>query len=130
MASKHDEPIDPNAPALVVLYGSDARRIRALGRDVTVIGKARGCDVVLDAHDVSTVHCVITRRGDGLRLRDCDSRAGTRLNGETIDEAALSDDDLLQIGPFSFRVRLPAPTARDRIAIGAAAEGLGEQAAA
>src|SRR5581483_3990393 len=86
-----------------------------LDRDVIIIGRARGCDLGLEAPDVSSLHCVITRGPYGFSLRDCGSRAGTRLNGDAVVEATLNDEDLLQVGPFSFRVHLPAscrPTSR------------------
>src|ERR1700719_4264401 len=107
MGSKHDEPIDPGQPALILMYGDAARKRRPLSRDAVTIGRARGCDIWLDAPDVSSLHCVITRSGDGFHLRDCASRSGTRLNGDGVGEAALQDRDILQIGPFSFRVFLP-----------------------
>ena len=68
----------------------------------------RGCDIGLDAPDVSSLHCMIWRGAAGLQIRDCGSRAGTRINGDTVQEAMLHDGDILQIGPFSFRVYVPA----------------------
>jgi chromosome segregation protein len=41
-------------------------------------------------------------------LRDCTGRGGTRLNGQSVTDAVLSDGDILQVGTFSFEVRLPA----------------------
>jgi pSer/pThr/pTyr-binding forkhead associated (FHA) protein len=96
-------------PALVLLYGTPGASLvrRPLDRDAVILGKSRGCDLVLTAPDVSTVHCVITRTAGGFSVRDCGSRAGTRLNGEPVEVAGLHDDDLLQVGPFCFRVVLP-----------------------
>jgi pSer/pThr/pTyr-binding forkhead associated (FHA) protein len=77
----------------------------------TVLGRARGCDVELESPDVSSVHCVITRGPEGLRIRDLNSRAGTRLNGDRIrTEYELRDQDVIQLGPFSFEVAVPGPT--------------------
>src|SRR5262245_45755934 len=103
-----DEPQGPAQATLVVTYGTTPNKHRPLNQPVTVLGRARGCDIGLEAPDVSSVHCVIYRQGGGLRIRDCASRAGTRLNGEAVQEAPLRDGDTLQIGPFSFRVDLPA----------------------
>jgi predicted component of type VI protein secretion system len=96
-------------PALVLLYGTAGASLkrRPLDRDAVIVGKSRGCDLALEAPDVSSIHCVITRTAGGFSVRDCASRAGTRLNGERVEEASLHDGDLLQIGPFSFRVELP-----------------------
>jgi chromosome segregation ATPase len=107
MSSKHDE-FDPTRPALVLLYGTAGKKHRMLDRDVLLIGRARGCDLGLEAPDISSVHCVITRGAAGISVRDCQSRAGTKLNGNAVRESPLHDGDLLQIGPFSFRVHLPA----------------------
>src|SRR5207248_1429179 len=77
-------------------------------RDVSTIGRARGCDLRLDASDVSTVHCIIFRSDSVFHVRDCNSRAGTRLNGETVrGDRPLHDGDILMVGPFSFELYVP-----------------------
>src|SRR6185312_7846481 len=51
----------------------------------------------------------ILHTADGWRIRDCSGgRFATRVNGQTIHEESLRDTDVLQIGTFSFEVRLPA----------------------
>jgi exonuclease SbcC len=107
MASTHDNAFDPTKPALVLLYGNSTKKHRVLDRNVLLIGRARGCDLGLEAPDVSSVHCLIMRGADAFHLRDCQSRAGTKLNGNLVREASLHDGDVLQVGPFSFRVHLP-----------------------
>lgn len=99
--------------ALVLLYGiaHGEQKRWPLHRDATIIGKSRGCDLVLEAPDISSLHCVISRHAGGYSLRDCNSRAGIRLNGDAIEEASLHDGDLLQIGPFSFQLALPPASA-------------------
>lgn len=94
-------------PALVVTFGSTSNRRRPINRLTTVVGRARGCDVGLEAPDVSYVHCLITRSPDGLVLRDCKSRSGTLLNHKPVNESSLADGDLIQIGPFCFKVSIP-----------------------
>lgn len=100
----------PGVPALVLLYDLPGVSLKVcpLEREATILGKARGCDLLLHAPDISHVHCVISRSGGVFSVRDCDSRAGIRVNGERVTEATLRDGDLLQVGPFSFRLRLPA----------------------
>jgi pSer/pThr/pTyr-binding forkhead associated (FHA) protein len=105
MPSKHDLAIQP---VLVPVHGGMDKKPRPLDRDVITVGRARGCDIGLDAPDISTLHCVIYRSRDGLRLRDCGSRTGTRLNGIPAKNNSLCDGDVLQIGPFSFVVQIPA----------------------
>src|SRR5438128_2118477 len=95
-------------PELILLYGSTDKKNQPLEGDVVVIGRARGADIGLDAPDVSSLHCVIWRSSVGYQARDCGSRAGTHLNGDRIKECLLHDGDVLQVGPFCFRVSLPA----------------------
>ena len=94
-------------PALVVLHGGAPNTCRPLDRDVLTVGRARGADIGLDAPDVSSLHCVIWRGSVGYQIRDCGSRAGTKVNGDLVHESVLRDGDVLQVGPFSFRVQLP-----------------------
>jgi len=94
-------------PALVLLFGDADDKSRPLDRDVLTIGRARGADIGLDAPDVSTLHCLIWRNSVGYQIRDCGSRSGTRVNGDLVKESILHDGDVLQVGPFSFRVQLP-----------------------
>jgi pSer/pThr/pTyr-binding forkhead associated (FHA) protein len=123
MTSKVDDSFDPAQPALIVTFGSTNRKHRALVRTATVLGKASGCDVGLVAPDVSHVHCLIVRSPEGFRLRDCASRTGTRLNGDMVTEAMLRDGDILQVGPFSFRLYLPPHLAPAPVSAGPAPEG-------
>jgi hypothetical protein len=107
MASHHDNEFDASKPALILLHGNTTKKHRPLDRDVIVVGRARGCDIGLEAPDISSIHCIITRHGTGFALRDCQSRSGTKVNGDLVREAVLCDGDLLQLGPFSFRMHLP-----------------------
>ena len=107
MVNKHEQEFDPSRPALVLVYGNWSKKHRMLDRDVILVGRARGCDLGLDAPDISSIHCVIHRGPKGFHVRDCQSRAGTKLNGNNVRESPLKDGDLLQIGPFSFRANLP-----------------------
>jgi hypothetical protein len=95
-------------PALVVTYGNTTRKHRPLNQDVTLLGRAPGCDIALVSPEVAPVHCVIARGPGGWRLRDCTGRGGTRVNGRSVTDVLLCDEDVLQIGTFSFHVRLPA----------------------
>ena len=112
MAKDREDKLDPAQPTLVVQHGNTARRFRRLEKDVFVLGRAPGCDLGLDAPDVAAVHCVIHRGAEGWRVRDCSGRGGTRLNGRSVLDEALADEDVLQIGSFSFALHLPKQKAR------------------
>ncbi|HZT78822.1 MAG TPA: FHA domain-containing protein [Gemmataceae bacterium] len=102
---------DPARPALVVTHGNTARKHRPLERSPYLIGRDRCCDLALVAPEVAAVHCVLSRGPSGWRVRDCGSRAGTHVNGRAVQDAPLSDGDVLQVGPFSFHAHLPAEPA-------------------
>jgi pSer/pThr/pTyr-binding forkhead associated (FHA) protein len=97
-----------NQPVLIPIAGNYDKKPRALDREVTTVGRARGTDLCLEANEISTLHCVIYRTAEGYRIRDCNSRCGTRINGESIKSAFLHDCDIVNMGPFSFEFRLPA----------------------
>jgi pSer/pThr/pTyr-binding forkhead associated (FHA) protein len=100
------------APAELVLQNgrlSGARR--ALKPHVTVVGQAVGCDVRLDVAGVSPTHCLLVHTPAGLVLRDLHTETGTFVNGERASLHTLRDGDVLAVGPFRFKVRLPPVTA-------------------
>jgi pSer/pThr/pTyr-binding forkhead associated (FHA) protein len=99
--------MDKTQPALLVQHGNTAQKHRPIDRAAVALGQARGCDIELDAPEVSSIHCIISRGPDGVYIRDCNSRMGTRINGERIKECYLHDADVLQVGPFSFLVYVP-----------------------
>src|SRR5581483_10951720 len=106
MSSKHDAAMGAQA-TLVPLHGGLERKARVLDKEAILIGRAHGCDIRLESAEISSVHCLVTRGSDGWRLRDCNSRAGTRLNGDQVKVSRLHDGDLVQLGPFCFQVQLP-----------------------
>src|SRR5687768_1208203 len=97
-------------PTLSPLFGGPDKKPRFLDKDVVTVGRARGCDITLDANEVSAIHCIFYRAATGYRIRDCGSRTGTRLNGDAVKNSLMADGDVLQIGPFSFEVKLPTRT--------------------
>jgi chromosome segregation ATPase len=100
-------------PALILVYGGSDKKPWPLNRDVVTVGRAKGCDIVLEAPDVSSLHCLVWAFQGGYQVRDCGSRAGTQLNGDRITESILHDGDILQVGSFSFRLALPSPPRKE-----------------
>ncbi|MEI7683487.1 MAG: FHA domain-containing protein [Planctomycetota bacterium] len=94
-------------PALLPMFGGMEKKPRFLDREVITMGRARGSDFCLDGNEVSALHCIIYRAADGYRVRDCGSRTGTRVNGQCVKTGLLGNGDVLQIGPFSFEVKIP-----------------------
>src|SRR5262245_11111540 len=112
MRNEEKEPIDPATPVLIVTYGNAARKSRPLDADLLLMGRSPACNIHLVSPEVAPIHCVLARRASGWLLRDCSGRPGTRVNGKPIQEVALEDGDVIQVGAFSFQARLPADPAQ------------------
>jgi pSer/pThr/pTyr-binding forkhead associated (FHA) protein len=97
-----------NQPVLIPIAGNYDRKPRSLDREVTTVGRARGSDLCLEANEISTLHCILYRTAEGYRIRDCNSRCGTRINGESVKTGLLHDGDIINVGPFSFEFHMPA----------------------
>lgn len=109
MHQEREASIKPGQAALIVTYGNTTRRYRPLDSDLVVLGRSPNCDISLVSPEVAPIHCLLQRRSDGWYIRDCcGGRHTTRLNGRPIHEEKLSDCDVLQVGTFSFEMRLPS----------------------
>lgn len=109
MYNEREASFKPGQAALIITYGNATRKVSPLEGDLVVLGRAPTCDISLGSPDVAPVHCILQRNDDGWRLRDCSGgRHTTRLNGRPVREAQLHDCDVLQVGTFSFEMRLPA----------------------
>lgn len=107
----------PNAPAaesaaqpvaeLVVQNGRLSGARRVLANPLTLIGRAEGCEVRLNVEGVSPHHCALVLGPVGLWLHDLRTASGTLVNGEAVASCALHDGDILEVGPFRFRLRVP-----------------------
>jgi pSer/pThr/pTyr-binding forkhead associated (FHA) protein len=102
-----------NFARLVVEGGPDdgAALVLALpDRDYTV-GRARDCALVLRDDDVSRVHAGLTRRWDGVFVRDLGSKNGIELSGVRIaGERRVHDGETILVG--GTRLRLSDPEER------------------
>jgi hypothetical protein len=101
-------PIKAGQAALIVTYGNTTHKQRPLDRDLIILGRSQVCDITLVSPEVAPIHCVIQRAGHVWRVRDCcGGRHTTRINGRPVQEEMLHDNDVLQVGTFTFEVRLP-----------------------
>jgi hypothetical protein len=80
---------------LAILHDSQRTPIEGA---VIQIGRAPGCDIVLDDRNVSRRHAEIRRRGPVVVLIDLDSTNGTIVNGRRVREHPLADGDRITLG--------------------------------
>jgi pSer/pThr/pTyr-binding forkhead associated (FHA) protein len=113
----HNAPPGDGVPLigeLVVLNGRQSGARRPLTVPVMFVGRTQGCDVRLNVEGIEPFHCVLASRPGEVTVRDLNSAQGTFVNGQRISAALLRDGDLLDVGPFRFRLLLPTtpPVAR------------------
>lgn len=71
----------------------------------TSLGRGEDCDIVLEGHTVSRIHCEIVQLGSAYILQDF-SRNGTFSNGQRVQKTRLQDGDQLRIGQNILLVHL------------------------
>jgi adenylate cyclase len=64
----------------------------------SVVGRAASCDIVLDDHSVSREHAALLVSNGRLRVVDLNSRNGTFLNGEAVQQVDLVPGDNVTFG--------------------------------
>ncbi|MDZ4657800.1 MAG: FHA domain-containing protein, partial [Bythopirellula sp.] len=87
----------------------------------TLLGRGTDCHITVPDPMCSRVHAIISYEDDGWVVRDQQSRNGTLVNGQKIDqEATLGDGHTLQIGSYAFDFHLsdePATADTDDITL-------------
>lgn len=78
-----------------------------------IIGRGRGCDIVVNLSTVSRNHAVLTRYDDGSwSLTDIGSRGAVSVNGKTVDICALQYGDVISLGGVEMVL---APTTAEEV---------------
>lgn len=80
-------------------------------KDQIIIGHEAEVDIDLDSSEVSSIHCLVEKRGQQFFICDLGSTQGTFRNGKAIlDEEVFSGDEF-SVGPFRivFFVGAPKP---------------------
>jgi len=89
---------------IIYANGPDAGKEVELTHDVTTLGRASSCQVVIIADFVSRRHAQIIQRDEVYWIRDLGSKNGTLLDGQPVDaEERLTDGVTLQIGDRFLR---------------------------
>lgn len=104
-ADVHPFGLDP-APHVVALEHVITGRLLRLNRDVCVIGRRNGCDIVLADAGVSRIHALLLSYFGKPAVFDLLSTNHTYVNGAQVEFSLLNNDDTVTIGESRFRVRL------------------------
>jgi transcriptional regulator of acetoin/glycerol metabolism len=101
--------LDEASPGLVVIFSNGLPRCLSvrlgLDRKPLEVGRVAGEGVfVVDDDRVSRRHTRITRRGEGVRVTDLDSRNGTFVDGKRVTDETFSRlPRVLRVGQTIFR---------------------------
>lgn len=77
--------------------------VLVLEGEAWVLGRAEGCDVLLDELTVSGRHARIVKEGGSYFLEDLDSSNGTYLNGVEIMRERLRTEDVFRLDQVEFQ---------------------------
>jgi pSer/pThr/pTyr-binding forkhead associated (FHA) protein len=67
-------------------------------RDVLLLGRENGCEIVIPSRQVSRNHARVTLSEEGVLLEDLGSKNGTHINGKPLrGPVYLQDGDIIQI---------------------------------
>ena len=78
-----------------------------LGQQPLTIGRHSTNVLIINDGQASRFHCVIEKVAEGFRVRDLDSRNGTKLNGTPVKTALILDGDLITIGNIAMKMVVP-----------------------
>lgn len=78
----------------------EIRKVREL-----TVGRGPENDLDLADLNLSRRHCRFFLEGNSLFVEDLDSMNGTRVNGLPIIRHRLAEGDLVQVGPYHFRIK-------------------------
>ncbi|MBI1826262.1 MAG: FHA domain-containing protein [Planctomycetes bacterium] len=101
----HGMDLDPT-PTAVALEHLDSSRILKPNREVCMIGRRAGCDIVVNDPNVSRVHALIFNYLGYPAIVDLISSNHTLVNSVAVDYQALKDGDIISVGESEFKVRL------------------------
>ena len=108
------EATDSAVTRVVVVVGPDMGRDVTLDAPVFVIGRAPGCDLVLNDDTASWRHVSLERTREGVRVLDLGSRNGTFLGGRRIESVEATTGTRVRIGRTTFLLAGAREPDRDR----------------
>jgi pSer/pThr/pTyr-binding forkhead associated (FHA) protein len=95
------QPLEPGR-YLEVQGQGDSMLVR-LEREVTRIGRGLQADLRLDENSVSRRHAMLVHDSESARILDDRSSNGTFVNGQRVEQATLTDGDVVMLGRVMLR---------------------------
>lgn len=71
-----------------------------------IAGRGEGCDIVLEATEVSRQHAALEVQPDGVLVEDLDSSNGTFINGERVRKKQAGRGDEIAFDKLRFRLEM------------------------
>ena len=81
-------------------------RDRLFAKDRISIGRSPKADVVLDHQSIADIHALVHFEGEKAFLTNKFPNNGLRLNGRSVHLEALQHEDVIDIGPFSLKIKM------------------------
>lgn len=97
------EVLDSVGARLIVLEGAKAGAVFALQGASMTIGRHPDSDIFLSDITVSRHHAEVTPAEGGHEVRDSGSLNGTYVNQQRVENAKLTEGDILQVGRFKLQ---------------------------
>lgn len=94
------------ADAELVQLGKTSRTW-PISKEVIIMGRMEGCDVILADRGVSRRHAEIRREGDEWVVIDLGSTNGTDVNGKRVNRHRLTHGDRIALGDTTLEFRRP-----------------------
>lgn len=103
-------------PNVIALEHVDTGRVLQPNRDICLLGRRNGCDIVISDPDVSRVHALLMTYRDRPAIVDLLSRNGSLVNDQTVHFQTLKDGDVVTVGESLFRVRIIESGVSEKVA--------------
>jgi hypothetical protein len=99
---------DARCPRLIFLKdGIESEEVYIdLDKQVQSIGRSTKCDLQIEFESVSRLHALIKNQDGVFFFEDCESRNGTRINGNKIQpktSTVIKEGDIIRLGSVTFR---------------------------
>ncbi|MCH7721639.1 MAG: FHA domain-containing protein [Planctomycetes bacterium] len=100
------------APSAVGVQRDDNGKLTKLPREVNIVGRKTGCDILLPDQHVSRTHALMFEYLGQPAVVDLFSENGMRINKARVGFAPLETGDVIEIEPFTLVVRVALPNPR------------------